>query len=362
MSEDGRTRSSTATERRTRLAFSGCLLGGAVGDALGAPIEFMRLEEIRRRFGREGVTDLVAGRWPTGSVTDDTQMTLFTAEAMIRGVHRHRNRGIAAAAGAARRAYLRWLHTQGERVPEDVLDGWLVTVPALRARRAPGNTCLTALIAGGPGTTESPVSESKGCGTVMRIAPVGLALPDSAFRAGCEVAAITHGHPTGWLAAGYLAQVVAWLADGRDLRDAAVAALAPLAQVRGHEETTAAVRSALSLTDGGEPSPEKVESLGGGWVAEEALAIALYCALVARDFAHGVLLAVNHGGDSDSTGAIAGNLLGLVHGEQAIPARWLERLELREVIARVADDLWAHFGRAQVRRCDDVDRERYPGT
>ena len=101
-----------------------------------------------------------------------------------------------------------------------------------------------------------------------------------------------------------------------------------------------------------------MESLGGGWVAEEALAIGLYCALVARDFAHGVLLAVNHGGDSDSTGSIAGNLLGLVQGEKAIPGRWLERLELRDVITEVADDLWAHFGSDARAECHD--RDRYP--
>jgi ADP-ribosylglycohydrolase len=196
----------------------------------------------------------------------------------------------------------------------------------------------------------------------MRIAPVGLAHPDAAFRTGCEVAAITHGHPTGWLAAGYLAEVVAGLTRGLDLRDAAVGALAPLTHVRGHEETSFAVQLALALTHVGEPSSQKVESLGGGWVAEEALAIGLYCALVARDFVHGVLLAVNHGGDSDSTGAIAGNLLGLIHGEQGIPARWLERLELREEIARVGDDLWAHFGRLQERSCDARDWKRYPGT
>lgn len=349
---------SRASARRSRATYRGCLLGGAVGDALGAPIEFMTLAEIRQRFGPAGVTDLVEGEWPAGSVTDDTQLTLFTAEAMIRGRHRWLARGIASAAGVARRAYLRWLHTQGEPVPEDVLDGWLVEVPALRARRAPGTTCLSALRAGGTGTTESPANDSKGCGGVMRVAPVGLALSGPSFDVGCELAAITHGHPTGQLAAGYLAHVVADVLDGSDLRDAAYAALGPLGEEHGHEETTAAVETALGLAAMGRPSPAVVESLGGGWVADEALAIGLYCAIVGRDFAHGVLLAVNHGGDSDSTGSIAGNLLGLVHGERGIPRRWLERLELREVITEVADDLWEHFGRDGGGECDDLDR--YP--
>lgn len=332
-----------------------------MGDALGAPVEFMSLAEIRRRHGPRGVTALVDGDWPAGSITDDTQMTLFTAEAIIRGLHRVDDPRVASLPAMARRAYLRWLHTQGERVPdaEGVLDGWLVKVSGLHARRAPGTTCLSALRSGGHGTRDAPENDSKGCGGVMRVSPVGLALRDSAFTAGCEVAAVTHGHPTGQLGAGYLAEVVANVLAGMDLDDAAREAEARLATERGHEETTAAVEKALELAEEGTPSPARVEALGGGWVAEEALAIGLYCALVARDFAHGVLLAVNHGGDSDSTGSIAGNLLGLVHGEAGIPERWLRRLELRDVVTRVADDLWAHFGRAEGCECEDDDRYPY---
>lgn len=258
---------------RSRAAFRGCLLGGAVGDALGAPVEFMADAEIRERFGPGGVTDLVAEDWPAGTITDDTQMSLFTAEALIRALHdARRAETTLSIVGPARRAYLRWLSTQGEPAPHAVLDGWLVGVRGLHARRAPGGTCLSALRDGGRGSRHAPANTSKGCGGVMRVAPVGLALPDRAFDAGCEAAAITHGHRTGWLAAGYLAQLVA------------------------------------DVSRGAAPTAADVEALGGGWIAEEALAIGLYCALVGRDFAHGVLLAVNHGGDSDSTGAIAGNL------------------------------------------------------
>jgi ADP-ribosylglycohydrolase len=89
-------------------------------------------------------------------------------------------------------------------------------------------------------------------------------------------------------------------------------------------------------------SSETVERLGGGWVAEEALAIGLYCALVAGgDFGKGVRLAVNHGGDSDSTGAVTGNLMGTLLGRGAIPERYLAGLELKEVIEEVAEDLFA---------------------
>ena len=105
----------------------------------------------------------------------------------------------------------------------------------------------------------------------------------------------------------------------------------------------------------GPPTPERVESLGGAWVGEEALAIALYCALVASDVRSGLLLAVNHGGDSDSTGAITGNLLGATYGVDALPSDLLDGLELRDVIETVANDLADVF--VDGRRPDP---QRYP--
>jgi ADP-ribosylglycohydrolase len=122
--------------------FRGCLLGGAVGDALGAPVEFMSLDEIRKRFGPRGVTGLVDGAWPAGSITDDTQMTLFTAEGLLRAQVRGALKGIVHPPTVVDHAYARWLHTQGERSTrwakynEDGYDGWLIGLPELNARRA----------------------------------------------------------------------------------------------------------------------------------------------------------------------------------------------------------------------------------
>jgi ADP-ribosylglycohydrolase len=111
----------------------------------------------------------------------------------------------------------------------------------------------------------------------------------------------------------------------------------------GHQECLDAVTRAVALAGSGRaPSGEAVESLGEGWTGEEALAIAVYCALAARgDFVLGVILAVNHSGDSDSTGAICGNLLGTALGAGAIPAAWLADLELREELETLARDLEA---------------------
>lgn len=335
-----------------RQRFHGCLLGGAVGDALGAPVEFLSDAQIRARFGPDGIDDFAPAYGVLGAITDDTQMTLFTAEGLIRAHVRGAARGITTGSGVGAHACQRWLLTQGERpAPGLLLDGspgWLVGEPRLHARRGPGNTCLTALRAM-PALGEPARNDSKGCGGVMRMAPVGLfaarlsrdgaAQDRRAFEVGCELAALTHGHPSGILPAGVLALLVLHLARGASLREALAAAL-PLLRARpDHAETLAALEQALSLADAGADPRAAIAALGEGWVAEEALAIAVYCALVARDFHHGVRLAVNHGGDSDSTGAITGNLLGAAWGVDAIPLPWRQAVELADVIATVADDL-----------------------
>lgn len=291
-------------------------------------------------------------------------MILFTAEGLIRALHRWEGRGIASPPALVYHAYLRWLETQGEASQGSIsARGWLVGNRPLHERRAPGHTCLSALRTDRMGNRREPINDSKGCGGAMRIAPVGLIDSADPFELGCDLAAITHGQRTGYLAAGFLAQLIHELAAGASLPDAVKKAQAVLRRAPGHEETLAAVQRAVALAKNATGAPEEAESLGGGWIAEEAVAIGLFAALVAKDFEHGVLLAVNHGGDSDSTGSIAGNILGLIHGEAAIPARWLERLEQGDLIGEVAHDLWLHFGDGAPDRADPCsDLDRYPAN
>jgi ADP-ribosylglycohydrolase len=323
----------------------GCFLGGAVGDALGAPIEFESIDAIRSRFGPEGLRDYAPAYGVRGAITDDTQMTLFTAEGILRAYTRGVAKGICHPPSVVDHAYARWLATQGERSGRwdvDEPDGWLVSVPALHGRRAPGNTCLSALAAAEAGTVRAPMNDSKGCGGVMRAAPAGLTGEGpfgDPFTFGCEIAALTHGHPSGYLAAGVLADVVSRLVLGDELEVALEAALMRVSVEPGSEELTCAVRHAMDRADDdAELEPEEIQRLGGGWVAEEALAIAVFVAMSASSFEEGVLAAVNHSGDSDSTGAIAGNLLGAMYGADAIPAHWRDGLELRDEIESLVDD------------------------
>lgn len=281
-----------------------CLLGGA----LGYPIEFSHGPFLDVTF--EGI------------VSDDAQMTLFTAEGIVDGdVHE---------------AYQRWLRTQlGER--DDNVYG-LMTIPQLWVRRAPGNTCLSALVQNAQfdrlPTVESPPNDSKGCGAVMRSAPFGIAARsrEEAFAKARDAGVLTHGHPSGYLSAAIFASIVFDLLRDASYDDAIDRGIALLQKERGHEETLRAIEKARALGDG------NVETLGGGWVGEEALAIAIACA--GHDDVRSTLWrAVAHAGDSDSTGSLAGNLLGARLGMAALPADWLERLELRETIVQAADAL-----------------------
>ncbi len=340
------------TERNIMDVSTGCLLGGAVGDALGWPVEFLSMDEIRKQFGPQGIQDFVETSGGIGAITDDTQMTLFTAEGLLREYRRSLETGdLTDYPASVYRAYLRWLHTQGE-VSQDpkfysYLDGELLQVKELHHRRAPGSTCLSALIAGKMGTVKHPVNTSKGCGGVMRVAPVGLfcrALPNAgddrvrgemAFGLGCAAAAVTHGHPLGYLPAGFQAAMIFYLASGMSFEDSISDSMLLLLERPEHEKSTLAamLSQAVRYSIKEKATPETVERLGGGWVGDEALAISLYCALAAKgDFKRGVCLAVNHSGDSDSTGAITGNILGALLGKGTVPGEWLEKLELREVI------------------------------
>lgn len=334
--------------------YRGCLLGGAVGDALGAPVEFLSRAEIIQKFGPKGIQEYATAFGKLGGITDDTQMTLFTAEGVMRAWTFAFDRGSCHIPSVIAQSYLRWLHTQGEKskLQEPCLDGWLLKHQKLFHRRAPGHTCLSGL-KGMQKWNDLASNDSKGCGGVMRVAPIGmyyaalagdanLANPQlikDSFQLGCEAAAITHGHPTGQLASGTFAAIVMQLLLGVELRQAIGKVLPLLAAHKRHKETTLAIQAAIRLAQERPNDAETLSQLGGGWIAEEALAIALYSALAATDFRSGVALAVNHSGDSDSTGSMTGQLLGAIYGVKDIPDSWLDPLELRIVIESMADDL-----------------------
>ena len=345
----------------------GCLLGGAIGDALGAPVEFLTWSAIQARYGPSGIADFGVEYGVRGAITDDTQMTLFTAEGLLRAQTRGVERGLCHPPSIVRMAYLRWMKTQGERVEvsEALDDGGagdiLLGEKALHARRAPGNTCLGALRRGAPTWPDSlrARNTSKGCGTVMRVAPVGLFHEaDEAFTLGLEVSWLTHGHPVGTIAGGAFAMLISYVSRGMALGDAAerVAAFVETttydfleaehraAHASAGREVARAMRAGVAVGHeaGRELSAAHVEHLcGPHWgVAEDELAIALACAVASEgDFAVAVRMAANHSNDSDSTASMTGQLVGAMRGVGAVPQRWRDAVELRGLVTAVADDL-----------------------
>lgn len=322
----------------------GSLLAGAAGDALGYQVEFKSLEAILEMHGAQGVRTMAP------RISDDTQMTLFTAEGMLMGI-KHRMPMPA----CVYQSYLDWYKTQQRHTRGGVFakESELLKVDGLYLWEAPGNTCLSALGSGKIGLMDEPINRSKGCGGVMRTAPCGMLkmpdLPDDedAYALqGAMAGAITHSHIMGYVPAAMLADIVHMilLEDGRALEEIVLDSLARMKRMFDYPATEAfaeLIHRAVDLAKTDLPDTECIRQLGQGWVGDEAIAIAIYCALRHQDdMVECLSAAVTHDGDSDSTGAIAGNILGAWLGAEAIPAEWLDAIELRGVVDDMARKLY----------------------
>lgn len=345
----------------------GCLFGGAVGDALGYPVEFLNENMIFRKFGSGGIRSYeLDKRTGKALISDDTQMTLFTANGiLIRSTILHMQ-GIAEPPSVyVAAAYQDWLKTQRlswekrKDLPEYNGQGcsWLLDVPELYSRRVPGNTCLSGLEKRRTGTQakdyiKHPLNHSHGCGGIMRIAPVALYdhLPviEKTDKEAAQIAAITHGHPLGYMPAMVLNHVISRILfpekERKSLKEIIWEAADAAADIfTGNEyldEMTRIIELAVRLSENENKDLENIHQIGEGWTGEETLGIALYCSLRYQDdFSKGVIAAVNHRGDSDSTGAVTGNILGTLLGYEAIEEKWKQNLELSDVILEMAEDL-----------------------
>ena len=354
--------------------FRGCLIGGAAGDALGYAVEFMHENQIISKYGNDGIThyELKNG---VAEISDDTQMTLFTANGLLFGTTRGMTRGtMGDYESYIQIMYQNWYRTQTEAYPikEDYCCSWLMNIPSLFSRRAPGNTCLSAIKHGADGSTARPINDSKGCGGVMRVAPIGLYFADKqqpfemSDKLGAEAAALTHGHDLGYIPAAALVHIIRALLEGSiSLKDAvkdAIDAMRKLFPNAKHiDEFTSIMEKAVMLSESPVDDLTTIHQLGEGWVAEETLAIAVYCVLrYEHDFDKAIRTAVNHNGDSDSTGAVCGNILGAYLGYDAIPQKYKEHLELHDVIIEIADDLYKDCQISEYdTKCDEVWERKY---
>lgn len=342
---------SSSSDEQNR--FRGAILGLACGDALGAPTEFLRMGAIREHYGESGITalDQTDGRY-----TDDTQM----AEALALGLldaYSFANNVSEGESGADREAYLRSIVLVAEQVGSFIAKRFYEWSVAPYNTRAPGVTCMRgcAALGRGVGWWKSGIQDSKGCGSVMRSGPVGLVYAEPALREIARASSIiTHGHPAALDAAHLGALAIRLLLDGEQPRNLP-ALLHAQASDEGMRSLLMLVREAVGETVEGRIIPERVMSrrnsgwlsLGESWVADEALASALYCFLLALERDEGYVETVRYGantpGDSDSIAAIAGQFAGVFWGAgtaRGVPQRWAERVERGGELRLLADRLY----------------------
>lgn len=326
---------------------SGCMFGLAYGDALGKPTEFLNLEEIIRRYGPAGPQRLSGD---PALVTDDTQMTLAVADALLDASAEPVGQPLTA---DRLEPYLRSRFLDWAKSPEN--------------NRAPGMTCLRAIgrLSENLPWVEATEHNSKGCGANMRVAPLGLipGLADPVRAAAAQFqAALTHGHATALAAGDLTAFAVYWLADGlhpgdllaglddRCVQQRAVYHadwLGTLWQrpgvdspeefiARGWDECRAALDTVAAALRAPSRDVDPCLATGEGWIAEEALATALHCFLLYPDEPVAMLgRGAATCGDSDSIASIAGAFAGAAHGFDVWPAEWAGKIEYRIELNRI---------------------------
>lgn len=319
----------------------GSLIGGAVGDALGYPIEFkkgIKEKEYTKYYNNKGI------------ISDDTQMTLFTANGLLWRETRSHMRGIAMIpTDAIYYAYLDWLETQDRNYINESSVSWIKELPELNVNRAPGNTCLSALMSKVKGTIEQPINNSKGCGGIMRVAPIGLYInnPENAGKFAAEASAITHGHPLGIIPSYFLSTMIFYIVnENLNIMDSLNKTFNQFKEKYNIFDKNEVkyfidlINKSIELSKSNVSDIEAIKELGEGWVAEETFVIALYSCLKYEDsFEDAIVCAINHDGDSDSTGAVAGNIMGALLGLDKIPKYYIDNLELKDVIIEIGNDL-----------------------
>ena len=293
----------------------GMLLGLAIGDALGAPTEFLSLEQIQNRYGPQGIQDLP----DPARFTDDTQMAIAIAQALIQAG----DRDIETLMEAVKEQFILWAHS-----PEN--------------NRAPGRTCLEGIarMEGGVHWSQSGIARSKGCGSAMRAAPIGLFYrhdPQKLREVAHATGICTHGHPTADAACIGAAYLVKLALDGTPPNHMIPRLLAFTQGIS--QEFDQAIRKVEECLPW-EDEEEALEHLGQGWVGEEAVALALYCFLrYPDDYPKTVLRGANTNGDSDSIACIAGAVSGAWLGVGGIPEAWMGRVEKAEALIILSNRL-----------------------
>lgn len=340
--------------------FEGAIFGSALGDAFGYPLMSMSFEEICKTFEKSGARELAISRKTnTALFTEATQMSLFTADGILWASDEHVAYENGAVASYVFYSYQQWLYMQTKTIADREYE-WLfdkeknpnmsslMKSKGLGKPRRLNDTNIDALLdakGGSFGTLSKGVNQNADNGAVKRVAPAGLFYgqnPDMAFRMACDIGAITHSHPDGYLPCGVYAALVSYLISDKPLDDAVNETMALLAAYPENQNTYSALQKAVDLANDEDIDPQEgLEDLGDGKSAISAVAIAVYSAILHQtNYKFAVALSANHDGDSAACGAITGGILGAWYGAKKLPKDWMKKIQYFNLLETVADVLY----------------------
>jgi ADP-ribosyl-[dinitrogen reductase] hydrolase len=327
-----------------RLAIRGWVHGGSIGGALGAAVRFDSPADIVKRHGEHGPREFTDVFGKRGAITSDMQLTLLVMDGMIRA-HIRNSWHFTDPVDEVALAMRRWLLM--------AQDGWFPGHNELFQRRWADRTTVEALRrfadGGELGTIERPINDSQENSVLSRAGVAALWSDDltEVFAVGARIAALTHGHPNAYLAAGAYAVMVQFAIRSSNLIRAVDAARSVLRGWDGHEEVDAALETAVEalFTDQDKPlDPAYMESFGDSSTAMGALAIAIRAVISEHRFEYVLGRAVTIAGDSAATGLLTGSLYGIASGANALPAELVSQLELSTEMAKLAEWVCLEYG------------------
>ena len=312
-------RAGTAMPKERTLVNAGrsMMTGLALGDALGWPTEFKNMRDIRSLFGERGIQEPP----DPAIITDDTQMTI----AVGRAIANHAHADVAVLMERMAQEFVEWGFSKDNN-------------------RAPGLSCMGGVrnLAKGIAWDSSGGLDSKGCGSAMRVAPIGFVYHDDLQRLRAVAIASslpTHRHPSAIASAVGAAYLVKLALDRvHPLEMPARLASFVEGMSSQFDATLAKMNSVLAMED----EVSAMNIIGAGWLGYEAVPLALYCVIKYPDsWVDTVRRGANFEGDSDSIASIAGGIQALRLGPDSIPSEWLARLERREELEQLGAQLAA---------------------
>ena len=353
-------------------AFRGCLLGLAVGDAMGYTVDTKTWPQIQEDYGPLGLMgyDLVNGY---ADITSHTQLAAFTCNGLLLGQTRGQVYGKMAPfvkyVGLAQRE---WAIGQRRYDQPTRNHCWVFRVPELRHRHCTDTRMVEILNRGNLGSLEEPVNRFDNPASIASAAAVGIFGDPRRMdqqeidRLGAECVALTYGEPLTFLPGAIVAHLVSRCVRDQDtpLRDLVEEALSAFEaqfsrEYRQVKEIVGLVRQAVSLAESRSMKPlDAMERLKCGNGAE-VLAGAVYTALLCEeDFDSAIIMAVNHSGRSAAVGCLTGAILGARLGEKGLPDFYMEGLAVAPVLRELADDLIQGCPMVQGSKLFDVEWDR----